>query len=145
MPSKQIDEDAIARLTQMPWRGNVRELKNFIYRLTLTAREDCISEATVMQIAGSADAEPMLIGGMCSFEAAVAQFMAEQRQRGHGRERIYVRALAAFEKPLLQAIMQQARGNQLQAAAILGINRNTLRKKLNDYGLANNKIGETRR
>ncbi|MEQ1550562.1 sigma 54-interacting transcriptional regulator [Sphingorhabdus sp.] len=145
LPSKQIDEDAIARLTQMPWRGNVRELKNFIYRLTLTAREDCISEATVMQIAGSADAEPMLAGGMCSFEAAVAQFMAEQRQRGHGRERIYVRALAAFEKPLLQAIMQQARGNQLQAAAILGINRNTLRKKLNDYGLANSKLGETRR
>jgi DNA-binding NtrC family response regulator len=53
LPTKQIDEDAISRLTQMQWRGNVREFKNFIYRLTLTAREDCISEATVMQIAGS--------------------------------------------------------------------------------------------
>ena len=98
LPSKQIDEDAISRLTQMQWRGNVRELKNFIYRLTLTAREDCISEATVMQIAGSGDAEPAMQGAYCSFEAAVGQFMAEQRQRGHGRERIYSRALAAFEK-----------------------------------------------
>jgi DNA-binding protein Fis len=61
--------------------------------------------------------------------------MAEQRQRGSGRDRIYARALAAFEKPLLQTIMAQARGNQLQAAAMLGINRNTLRKKLADYGL----------
>jgi len=145
LPTKQIDEDAISRLTQMPWRGNVRELKNFVYRLTLTAREDCISEATVMQISGPGEAEPAISGAACSFEAAVGQFMIEQRQRGHGRERIYARALAAFEKPLLQSIMQQARGNQLQAAAMLGINRNTLRKKLNDYGLVGNKLGETRR
>ncbi len=145
LPSKQIDQDAIALLTTMPWRGNVRELKNVVYRLALNTREDHISEASVRQIAAPlSDTETDARAG-CSFESAVAQFMLDQKQRGVGRDRIYSRALAAFEKPLLQAIMQQARGNQLQAAAVLGINRNTLRKKLSDYGLVSQKSGELRR
>jgi two-component system, NtrC family, nitrogen regulation response regulator GlnG len=141
LPAKQIDEDAIGLLTAMPWRGNVRELKNFIYRLVLTSREDRISENTIALLPGNAsEVGDMPVNG-CTFDAAVAQFMAEQRQKGGGgRDRIYVRALAAFEKPLLQAIMNQARGNQLQAAAMLGINRNTLRKKLSDYGLSGAKL-----
>jgi two-component system, NtrC family, nitrogen regulation response regulator GlnG len=135
LPSKQIDEDAIALLTAMPWRGNVRELKNFIYRLVLTTREDRISESTLVQLRDPATDFSEPSANLCSFDAAVAQFMTEQRQRGSGRERIYARALAAFEKPLLQMIMTQTKGNQLQAAALLGINRNTLRKKLTDYSI----------
>jgi two-component system, NtrC family, nitrogen regulation response regulator GlnG len=140
LPSKQIDDEAITLLTAMPWRGNVRELKNFIYRLALTTREDHISESTVSQLGGAAweHAETSAVG--CSFDAAVAQFMGDQRQKGIGRDRIYSRALAAFEKPLLQMVMAQAKGNQLQAAAILGINRNTLRKKLSDYGLGQRSV-----
>jgi two-component system nitrogen regulation response regulator GlnG len=145
LPSKQIDEDAIQLLTAMPWRGNVRELKNFIYRLVLNTREDRISETAIRQVALPVSDSAEVGGGGCSFDAAVAQFMIEQKQRGHGRERIYSRALAAFERPLLQAVMQQARGNQLQAAAMLGINRNTLRKKLSDYGIGANRIPEPRR
>lgn len=135
LPSKQIDEEAISLLTAMPWRGNVRELKNFIYRLVLTTREDRISESSLSQLGTPAGEVGEIQGNGCSFDAAVAQFMAEQRQRGVNRDRIYARALAAFEKPLLQTVMAQAKGNQLQAAAMLGINRNTLRKKLSDYGL----------
>jgi two-component system, NtrC family, nitrogen regulation response regulator GlnG len=143
LPAKQIDEEAIGLLTAMPWRGNVRELKNFIYRLVLTTREDRISESTIAQLPSSGEAHEMPANG-CTFDAAVAQFMAEQRQKGISRDRIYIRALAAFEKPLLQTIMAQAKGNQLQAAAMLGINRNTLRKKLSDYGLGGGKHGELR-
>ncbi len=84
-------------------------------------------------------------GEGCSFEAAVMHFMQEQKQRGVGRDRIYARALAAFEKPLLQSVMNLARGNQLQAAALLGINRNTLRKKLSDYAIGSVRGGDTRR
>ncbi|MEQ1538726.1 MAG: sigma 54-interacting transcriptional regulator [Sphingorhabdus sp.] len=145
LPPKQIDDDAISMLTAMPWRGNVRELKNFIYRVVLTAREDKITETTLSQLSGTAGEIMQHSGTVCSFDAAVAQFMTEQRQRGVGRERIYARALAAFEKPLLQTVMAQAKGNQLQAAAMLGINRNTLRKKLSDYGLAGGKNGDMRR
>ena len=145
LPVKQIDDDAISMLTAMPWRGNVRELKNFVYRVVLTAREDRITETTLSQLGASVGEAAHHGVSICSFDAAVAQFMTEQRQRGVGRERIYARALAAFEKPLLQTVMAQAKGNQLQAAAMLGINRNTLRKKLSDYGLSGGKHGDLRR
>jgi two-component system, NtrC family, nitrogen regulation response regulator GlnG len=145
LPSKLIDDDAIALMTTMQWRGNVRELKNYVYRIVLNTREDRITAASI-GTAGPVLAEGEQAGyGGCSFDAAVAQFMLEQKQRGHGGERIYSRALAAFERPLLQAVMLQARGNQLQAAAMLGINRNTLRKKLSDYGMGSGRAGELRR
>ncbi len=134
LPSRQINDDAIALLMGMPWRGNVRELKNFIYRLALVSREDVIGEATVSQhIEPGSDAEPQIQGA--SFEAAVTQFLHSQRVNGSTRDRLYARALAQFEIPLLQHVMRQAGGNQLKAASMLGINRNTLRKKLADYAI----------
>ncbi len=145
LPVKQIDDDAISMLAAMPWRGNVRELKNFVYRVVLTAREDRITETTLSQLGASVSDAAHHNASICTFDAAVTHFMTEQRQRGVGRERIYARALAAFEKPLLQTVMAQAKGNQLQAAAMLGINRNTLRKKLSDYGLSGGKHGDLRR
>lgn len=145
LPSKQFDDDAISMMTSMPWRGNVRELRNFIYRVVLTVREDTITEATLVGLGDTQGHATQPAGNVCSFDAAIAQFMAEQRQRGGGRDRIYARALAAFEKPLLQVVMAQAKGNQLQAAAMLGINRNTLRKKLSDYALVGSKHGDLRR
>jgi two-component system nitrogen regulation response regulator GlnG len=134
LPMRKIDDNAIGHLMAMPWRGNIRELKNLIYRLALLCREDTITDATIMQFVEPAqDTEPPIQGA--SFEAAVAQFLRDQRQRGSIREKLYPRALAQFEIPLLQHVMKQVKGNQLKAAALLGINRNTLRKKLTDYGI----------
>lgn len=140
LPSRQIDEAAIALLMTMPWRGNIRELKNLIYRLALICREDVITEATVAQfVEPSQEAEVPIKGA--SFEAAVTQFLRDHRLRGNSREKLYPRALEQFEIPLLQHVMRQVKGNQLKAAALLGINRNTLRKKLTDYGIGPNGIG----
>ena len=144
LPTKTIEDDAIMLLRAMQWRGNVRELKNFICRLVLTSREDRISAVTISSLNASSEIAAEMVAGGCSFESAVSQFLQDHRQRNHGRERVYARALAAFERPLLQMILSQAKGNQLQAAAILGINRNTLRKKLTEYGLAGGRGGETR-
>jgi two-component system, NtrC family, nitrogen regulation response regulator GlnG len=135
LPKRNIDDDAIALLTRMQWRGNVRELKNLMFRLALICREDVISEATISQSVEPNDDDMSNLKG-CSFDAAVAQFLASGKNRGAQRDRIYHRALAAFEVPLLQMVLKQARGNQLKAASLLGINRNTLRKKLADYGIA---------
>jgi Fis family transcriptional regulator len=55
---------------------------------------------------------------------------------GEEPTKIYDMVLGAFEKPLLVYILDQADGNQTRAAEILGINRNTLRKKLREYGLS---------
>ncbi|MBP7252967.1 MAG: hypothetical protein KBA75_05725 [Alphaproteobacteria bacterium] len=54
---------------------------------------------------------------------------------------LYDKVLQEVERPLLQLAMQQCRGNQLKAAALLGINRNTLRKKLRDYGITARRAG----
>ena len=126
----------------LPWRGNIRELKNLIYRLALVCREDVITEATVAQYI-----EPTQEAGMptqgASFEAAVSQFLRDSRLRGTARGKLYARALAQFEIPLLQHVMRQVKGNQLKAAALLGINRNTLRKKLTDYGIGPSGHGQS--
>ncbi len=134
LPARKIDDSAISTLMTMPWRGNIRELRNLVYRLALVCREDIITEATIFQNVDHAiDADAPLQGA--SFEAAVAQFLREQKLRGSPREKLYPKALAQFEIPLLQHVMRQVKGNQLKAAALLGINRNTLRKKLTDYAI----------
>jgi two-component system, NtrC family, nitrogen regulation response regulator GlnG len=134
LPSRKIDEGAVALLMTMPWRGNIRELRNLVYRLALVCREDVITEATILQNV-DAPAETASGAQAATFEAAIAHFLREQKLKGSTREKIYPKALAQFEIPLLRHIMRQTKGNQLKAAALLGINRNTLRKKLVDYGI----------
>ena len=140
LPSRKIDDGAITLLMSLPWRGTIRELKNLIYRLALVCREDVITELAVSQIVELGQA-PQPAMQAVSFEAAVNQFLRDHRLRGNAREKLYPRALAQFEVPLLQNVMRQVNGNQLKAAALLGINRNTLRKKLTDYGIAPNNNG----
>ncbi len=134
LPSRQIDEDAVARLSEYAWRGNVRELKNLMFRLALLSRDDVINDAMVMQnIEHDDEGVAAELGG--SFEAAVTNFMRGEKSNHGNAGLLYQRALAAFEIPLLQQVLRRTKGNQLRAAAMLGINRNTLRKKLSDYGL----------
>ena len=137
LPSRQIDDAAIDLLMTMPWRGNIRELKNLIYRLALVCRDDVISEAAVAQYVEPTNEADTPVQS-ASFESAVAHFLRQHRLRGSSREKIYQRALAEFEIPLLQHVMRQAKGNQLKAASLLGINRNTLRKKLTEYAIGAN-------
>jgi len=133
LPRRQLTEEALTLLSQQPWRGNVRELRNFIYRLALLAREDIIDAAALepMLIAPTR-AEEVTSGGPVSLEQAVALWLAAH-QPAAGT--IYDAALAAFEKPLFTEILGQTGGNQLRAAQILGINRNTLRKRLVDLAI----------
>jgi two-component system nitrogen regulation response regulator GlnG len=110
------------------WRGNVRELRNFVYRAALLAREEEIDAATV---------RPLLAGAVesdepdrpASFESALAAWLAGETVPAGA---LYHSALAAFEKPLFEHALRRTGGNQLRAAQLLGINRNTLRKRLDD-------------
>jgi Fis family transcriptional regulator len=65
--------------------------------------------------------------------AAMQQYFADLD--GEPPAGIYAMVLAAVEKPLLQMVLEQAQGNQTRAAEMLGINRNTLRKKLKEHAL----------
>jgi two-component system, NtrC family, nitrogen regulation response regulator GlnG len=134
LPLREITDDAVTLLSRMEWRGNVRELRNLIFRLALISRENSISDAAIRQTVDPSAHIDTAISG-CSFEDAVSQFLMTHRKTPHNKDKIYPRALAAFEVPLLQSVLKQARGNQLKAASLLGINRNTLRKKLIEYSI----------
>ena len=130
LPRHSLDETAAAALAAQPWRGNVRELRNFIYRLALLARDDVIDAAAL---------EPMLTpaardqsGGEMPIDSLVAQWLADARPADGA---VYDAALAAFEKPLFTAVLRRTGGNQLRAAQVLGINRNTLRKRLHELDI----------
>lgn len=135
LPRRSFDATSIVAMQRRNWRGNVRELRNLVFRAVIMSRDDLITADALDTIFD----EPAL-GGVearreeSDFEQAVSRFLLTERP-DHGA--VYDKALAAFEIPLLQAIMRQCDGNQVKAAALLGINRNTLRKKLVEHGLAN--------
>lgn len=139
LPRRQLTQGAAELLSRQPWRGNVRELRNFIYRLALLARDEVIDVAAI---------EPLLVHtesgqqgtALPAPSAPVAEGLAAAVTHWLARNNppsgeVYDAALAAFERPLFAAILGQTGGNQLRAAQILGINRNTLRKRLSDLGI----------
>lgn len=131
LPRRQLGDDAAQALSRQPWRGNVRELRNFIYRLALLSREDLIDAAAVESLLSP---QPREVPDSASsdFESTVAVWL-EQARPPQGE--IYDQALAAFERPLFIALLRETGGNQVQAANRLGINRNTLRKRLHDLAI----------
>ena len=106
----------------------MRELRNVVFRLALNARQDAIDRTLVEEVVAgenhSTDAETS-----DSFASALDAFLAEASPRPGT---LYHAALARFEKPLIEHALRSMDGNQLRAAELLGINRNTLRKKLDE-------------
>jgi two-component system nitrogen regulation response regulator GlnG len=133
LPRHHLSSDASALLARQPWRGNVRELRNFIYRAALLAREDTIDAAAIAPLLAQIQRESgdgLVQGG--GLDSAVARWLSDQAPSAGT---VYDAALAAFEAPLFAEILRSTGGNQLKAAQILGINRNTLRKRLSELAL----------
>lgn len=137
LPRKRLDATGLARLAAHSWPGNVRELENLMRRLAVIARDPVIPAAMIdaqLRAPAVASAQPAT-----TLEAAVeghltryfVQFGSDLPPPG-----LYDRILAEVERPLLAATLAAVRGNQLRAADLLGINRNTLRKKLSQLGIA---------
>ncbi|GGD75662.1 sigma-54-dependent transcriptional regulator [Croceicoccus mobilis] len=140
LPRRALTDDAAALLRAQPWRGNVRELRNFIYRLALLAREDLIDRASVQSMlaeeiptpAPSLGSPTPPFSGASDLETALARWLAANAPEPG---QIYAKAIAAFERPLLTHMLDTTGGNQLRAARMLGINRNTLRKRLDELDI----------
>jgi len=132
LPRRQLTADAARLLQGQAWRGNVRELRNFIYRLALLAREDLVDAAALEPLlAQSVRSEP-LPDGADNLDHAVSGWL---QRTNPAQGTVYDTALAAFERPLFAEVLSRTNGNQLRAAQLLGINRNTLRKRLGELSL----------
>ena len=137
LPRKALAEDAAQLLMAYHWPGNVRELQNIMQRLAVLSRENVIA-ADMLRHALPLDAVP---ADHAAPAGQLAQAVREwtKRQLGVGlgqvNPQLHDNLLAVIEPILLQETLASVDGNQIRAAGLLGINRNTLRKKLTDYGL----------
>ena len=120
---------ALERLERHDWPGNVRELENSIKRAVVLASGEVLTPddfAFLIAAPAGAAGEGDLVGVV---EREVAAALDS------GVHDVYRLLLERVEKPLLEAVLARTDGNQIRAAAILGINRNTLRKKIVELGI----------
>jgi len=134
LPIKNIDTKALQVLETLSWRGNVRELKNFILRLLVTCRTDIISDEAVYALIENGSSN-ISSESSINIEDSIESYMSYNWQELNAQANIYSKLLAKFEEPMLKYVMRKTKNNQLKASSILGINRNTLRKKLQEHGI----------
>jgi two-component system nitrogen regulation response regulator GlnG len=138
LPAKTLDESAVQRLQRYSWPGNVRELDNLMRRVAALYAEDPITARLIDRELQDDQRPTALTQAPASLEDLLAQTLpnlfngAPEQLPPAG---LYDRTLEALERPLIQLTLQATRGNQIKAAEVLGINRNTLRKKIEDLGI----------
>lgn len=131
LPERQFSKAALERLERHDWPGNVRELGNVVQRLAVLSRDLVVTEKdveAVLQQSREQNGGPLPPADAIAH--AVDQWVAERLTDAGNDGRIHAQLEALVEKALLRRTLQEVRGNQLEAARRLGINRNTLRKKL---------------
>ncbi len=123
------------RLVKYPWPGNVAELKNIARRLVVNAQSSRI-EAGDLDVVMPTVAERVPLEDL-SFEEMVKSKLAGflSRMDGYPVKDLYEKVLERVERPLFDLVLEKTGGNQLKAAEILGLNRNTLRRKLEGLGV----------
>ena len=142
LSAKRIEAHGLDLMKKYAWPGNVRELENLVRRLSALYPEEEISGETIegelhagrsaLNVALSVAADPV------ELEGAVEQYLQHyftQFEDGMPPPGLYQRILAKVEVPLLISALAATHGNQIKAAELLGLNRNTLRKKLREYGI----------
>jgi two-component system nitrogen regulation response regulator GlnG len=138
LPDHSIDGSALERLKTHLFPGNVRELENLMRRLAaLHAQETITADLVAAELDQSVPA-PLKAHATRGLGEAVEAHLATYFAGFGGAlppAGLYDRILAEIEPPLLAAALAATRGNQLKAADLLGLNRNTLRKKLKDHGI----------
>jgi two-component system, NtrC family, nitrogen regulation response regulator GlnG len=152
LPLKHIEPAALERLKRHRWPGNIRELENLVRRLAALYPQETIAEQLV-DTELSADSSPFFstytqrpqaddrgkdLDRAETLTLAVERHLSEIF-RAYGESLpppgLYHRVLRELEYPLISAVLAATRGNQIKAAELLGLNRNTLRKKVKDLDI----------
>ncbi len=142
LPFKIFDKSALDMMKRHQWPGNVRELENLVHRLAALYPQERITEEQVEIELSTSTSRKTAHGELqvteVSLQNLVAQFTNEQLE-SHSKETpvndLYQTVITEVEVPLISMALKATRGNQIQAAKILGLNRNTLRKKITELNL----------
>src|SRR5436190_5434214 len=131
---RAVASEALDRLVGHDWPGNVRELENVMQRAMVMATSGVILPEHLPIGPVSAAAS---VAVDATLEEIVERKLVEcvRGLRDQASANLYDLILGLVEKPLLRAVLRETGGNQVRAAQILGINRNTLRKKLIEHGI----------
>jgi two-component system nitrogen regulation response regulator GlnG len=140
LPAKKLDSQALERLKQHRWPGNVRELENLARRLAALYPQEVITAPVIdCELAPPAVISPGNISSnIDNLGDAVENYLSTHFAgfpNGVPPPGLYHRILREIEVPLLTAALAATRGNQIRAADLLGLNRNTLRKKIRDLDI----------
>ncbi len=141
LPRKQIEPAALDRLRRYRWPGNVRELENLVRRLAALCPQEVITEAIVKSELEDPPLapEPAPPSQDETLSGAVERHLETYFKSFGDRlppPGLYHRIVRTVEQPLIGAALAATRGNQIKAAELLGVNRNTLRKKIRDLDIA---------
>ena len=138
LPRRQLSDGAQASLAAHDWPGNVRELENLMRRLAVLARDELIDAPTIRDLlgapgtAGGEAADP----GIAEAVRHLVERIARERPDALEDGSLYDRVIGEVERPLIETMLARHGGNQLRAARALGLNRNTLRKRLDTLGIS---------
>ncbi len=142
LQTKRISSGGIELMKRYPWPGNVRELENLVRRLAALYPQDEISAEVIESELKTGDQPEAPGGAMVADNLTIGQATEHFLQRYFSSfgnalppPGLYQRIIAEVEYPLVLASMTATRGNQIKAAELLGLNRNTLRKKIRDLGV----------
>lgn len=129
--TKRFSPDAVDYFSTRDWPGNVRELENAVKRVLVLARGDVVTAAEARGIlSGNTDVPDASKTATLDDLVRLKIRAAVQALADENATDLYGKLLVGFEKPLISAALEMTRGNQLKAAELLGLNRNTLRKKI---------------
>ena len=143
LQAKRVAAGGYDAMRRYPWPGNVRELENLIRRLAALYPQEEISQEIIETELRTTDTPSAPVSeAALPDDLSIGQAVEHYLQRyfsGFGGELpppgLYQRILAEVEYPLVLASMTATRGNQIRAAELLGLNRNTLRKKIRELGV----------
>jgi two-component system nitrogen regulation response regulator GlnG len=139
LPVRRFSPEAMDLVRSYSWPGNVRQLENTIRRLAVTSAEEDISQSEVQLVLGNQPAmEPLQGGDGDKLGASVAKHLRRYFDLHGGvlpPPGLYGRILREIELPLIEIALDATGGNQAKCADLLGINRNTLRKKITDLDI----------
>lgn len=139
-PMRVFSDEAMELFRAYSWPGNVRQLENAVRRLVLTAQAEEVTRGEAEMMLGAQPQAGPLLGGDDSekLSASVARHLRRYFDL-HGNmlppAGLYARILREIELPLIEIALDATGGNQAKCADLLGINRNTLRKKIMDLDI----------